>query len=464
MSTATSQATTLWPHQQAAVELLASRGSGMLALDMGCGKSRTALELIRRWNCRCVLILCPKSVVRVWPHEFAKHLPGASWRVLPLDWGTVKVRAEAILSEVICAEADGAPIAVTLNYDSLTHKPMPDTLASIRWDCLVMDESHRLKAHTGRQSQVTGQLALRIPHRLALTGTPMPHSPLDIWAQFRAIEPRVYGPNFWRFRDRYAVTRRRTTREGREYEEVVGYRNLDELQQRMAPWTYRVRSEDVLDLPDCVDMHRYCLLSPSAQRIYHDLETRLVADIGDGIVTASNALVRLLRLAQVANGFVADELTEEEHRIDEGKAELLADVLEDLPVTEPLVVFGRFHNDLDTIHRVGRAAGRTTSELSGRVNELQQWQGGETDILAVQLQAGGLGVDLTRARYQVYYALSYSLGDYLQTRKRIHRPGQTRAVTYIHLLAAGTVDEQVAEALRQRKEVVGAVVEGLRRS
>lgn len=455
-------ATALWPHQQAAVDLLAPRGAGMLALDMGAGKTRTALELLRRWDCRCVLVLAPKSVVRVWPQEFAKHLP-EPWRVLPLDWGTIGKRAEALLSEALCAQADGARFAAILNYDSLTHKPMPQSLARVPWDCLIMDESHRLKAPTGRQSQLVAKLAAAIPHRLALTGTPMPHSPLDIWAQFRSIEPRVHGAFFPRFRDRYAITRRRSTREGREFTEVVGYRHLEELQQRMAPWTFRVKAEDVLDLPETMDLHRYCLLSPSAQRIYHDLETRLVADIGDGIVTASNALARLTRLAQVANGFAVDAATGELRRVDEGKAELLADILQDLDAAEPLVVFGRFHEDLDTIHRVAQAAGRSTSELSGRVNQLASWQGGESDVLAVQLQAGGLGVDLTRARYQVYYALSYSLGDYLQTRKRIHRPGQTRPVTYIHLLTAGTVDEAVAEALRQRADVVGAIVDGLRR-
>ena len=96
-------------------------------------------------------------------------------------------------------------------------------------------------------------------------------------------------------------------------------------------------------------------------------------------------------------------------------------------------------------------------------NELAAWQAGQGNALVVQLKAGGLGVDLTRAHYQIYFSLDYNLGDYLQTRKRIHRPGQTRAVTYLHMIAAGTVDHAVYAALAKREEVATSVLAGLRR-
>jgi len=461
--------TPLWAHQAAAVEQLAPLGSGMLAMDMGTGKTRSALELIRRWQCKRVLILCPKSVIRVWPAEFRKHLPGEVWSTLPLDGGTVAGRAADILTYAAMAQCDGTPLAVVLNYDVVARPPLAakdgarGALASVDWDCLVLDEAHRVKAVNGQASKAVAQLAARIPHRLALTGTPMPHSPLDIYAQFRAIEPRVFGYRFAAFKDRYAVTKARRLRTGREYKKIVSYQHLDELQAKLAPRTFRVSSDDVLDLPETVDENRYVLLEPKAQRVYRDLEKHLVARIGEGVVTAANALAGLIRLAQVCNGFAPDVASGEQIQVGHEKDEALGELLADLSQDEPVVAFGRFHHDLDSIELVAAGQNRTCSELSGRCNELAAWQAGETNVLAVQLKAGGLGVDLTRARVQVYFALDYSLGDYLQTRKRIHRPGQTRSVTYIHLLAAGTVDEDVMAALAKRQEVVGAVVEGLKR-
>jgi SNF2 family DNA or RNA helicase len=104
-------------------------------------------------------------------------------------------------------------------------------------------------------------------------------------------------------------------------------------------------------------------------------------------------------------------------------------------------------------------------ELSGRRDQLKEWledKSNDKPILAVQIQAGGVGIDLTRSRYGIYYSLGFSLGDYLQSLARIHRPGQTRPVAYYHLLIRGTVDEIIMRALAARQNVVDSVLEELR--
>lgn len=462
--------TALWPHQRAAVEQLAPLKRGMLFMDMGTGKSRTALALIERWQCARVLILAPKSVVTVWPKEFSKA-GFTSWRVCALSTGTVRDRADAMKTQALCAEVEGQPFCAVLNYDAVIHGDMPQALKGIAWDCIVLDEAHRLKASRGKQQKVVLDIVAQrgaVPHRLGLTGTPMPHSPLDVFAPFRIVNPNVFGWHYKPFEERHTVySPERKRKDGQKFREILGYQHLDDLQARMAPHVYRVTSDEVLDLPDAVDVERYCLLEPKARRVYNDLEADLRAQIGAGEVTAANALSKLLRLAQVANGFASvvdgETYLSALQIIGSEKADLLREVLEDLPHDEPVVVFGRFHHDLDVIHEVAQGLKRRSCELSGRRNDLEPWQApnGSPQVLAVQLKAGGLGVDLTRSRYQVYFALDYSLGDYLQTRKRIHRPGQTRNVTYIHLIAAGTVDERVYAALAARQEVVNSVLDGL---
>ena len=141
---------------------------------------------------------------------------------------------------------------------------------------------------------------------------------------------------------------------------------------------------------------------------------------------------------------------------------LLRDVLEDIAPEEPVVVFCRFHRDLETVNRVADETGRRSCELSGRIDELKAWQAGEAPVLAVQIDSGGVGVDLTRARYSIYYSLGFSLGSYEQSLARIHRPGQTRPVEHIHLLAEDTVDEKVMSALSRRADVVNAVLQQMK--
>ena len=122
------------------------------------------------------------------------------------------------------------------------------------------------------------------------------------------------------------------------------------------------------------------------------------------------------------------------------------------------MVFARFRNDLDAIAATAEKMKRPHFEISGRVKSLDEWnaRGG---VLAVQIQAGGLGLDLTAARYCVYYSLGFSLGDYLQSVARLHRPGQTSLVDYIHLVAAGSIDEIIVNALENKEDVVNRILE-----
>jgi SNF2 family DNA or RNA helicase len=140
---------------------------------------------------------------------------------------------------------------------------------------------------------------------------------------------------------------------------------------------------------------------------------------------------------------------------------VLADRLEDLPVTEPVVVFCRFRSDLEDVAAVARELGREYAEVSGERKDLERWQRGDAVILGVQMQSGGVGIDCSRAAYAFYYSLGFSLGDYEQSLARLRRPGQTRCVRYYHLVCEGTVDAQVYAALRERRHVVEAVLQRL---
>ena len=250
---------------------------------------------------------------------------------------------------------------------------------------------------------------------------------------------------------------------GYQNHEVCGYKNVEEYNKRF--YSIAIHADrSVLTLPEATTVQRTAALSSSAMKVYKSLEKDLVAQIENGTVTAANGLVKLLRLSQLTGGWLTpdeDVFNPERtaQRVDTAKQELLADVLDDLPRDEPVVVFYRFTQDAESIHEVCRAQGRGYCELSGRINDLKPWQTQERgQVLAVQISTGGLGVDLTRAAYCVYYSVGYSLSEYEQSLARVHRPGQSRPVTYVQLIMQGTVDEKVYVALAAKKNVVEMVL------
>lgn len=416
-----------------------------------CGKSLVLWWLILHLRARRVMIICPLRVAQVWRSECERHV-GAPVVIVTLDEaaGSVAKKMELAEQKMRLAETMGVPFVCVINYDSGWREPFASWAEKIRWDLIGADEAHRAKAPGGKASLWLKRLRKVAAYRVALTGTPMPHSPLDVYAIFRFLDITIFGPAFSPFRARFACMG------GYQNKQVVGYQKLDELEALMSRITFRVGPE-VLDLPPTVHVTYYCELSPEARRIYKDLDSDFVAEYLSGRITASNALAKLTKLAQLANGIVKNDQGIE-HRIDSTKQKLLTDTLEDIGKDEPVVVFCRFHLDLDAVHEASRARGFTSLELSGRRDELKQWQDGGAQVLAVQISAGGVGVNLTRARYCIYYSVSFSLGDYEQSEKRVHRPGQNRPVEYIHLLARNTVDEKIARALKKRADVVESIL------
>ena len=416
---------TPWQSQIDAARWAARLPAAMLAKDMGTGKSLTALLSLNAGPLHPVLLVEGSSAAR------AKRLKGEAMR------------------------AGNRGVCAIINYDSVWRGDLAKAVGEIRWDAIILDESHRIKSPGGRASKWLAKLGEKQPQakRLCLTGTPIPHSPLDFYGQFRFLNPQVLGVSFVGFRRRYADC------DTRFPSQVKKWLRQDELAEKTDPYIWRVKIDDVLDLPESIHEVLPVPLDGKAARYYRDLERDMTAEIDAGTVTVSNALTKLLRLQQATGGYARTD--EAGTVLIDGmpsKAATLEDRLGDLSELEPVVVFCRFRTDLNEVAAMARRLGRTYAELSGEQNQLADWQGGHATIIGVQIQSGGAGIDLTRAAYCFYYSLGFSLGEYEQSLARLRRPGQTRCVRYYHLVTQGTVDEQVYGALRERRNVVDAVL------
>jgi len=385
-----------WRHQIAAYEFAMERFTGgspgvMLAMGMGTGKTLVACMILLGLRAMRTLIVAPLRVVPVWIGQLGHHLSTPMVVVaLDEDAGSVADKRRLAEEKLRLAETTGVPFVAVINYDSIWREPFGAWAEQQAWDLVVVDESHKLKRPGGKASLYFKRLRNRARHRLALTGTPLPHSPLDVYAQFRFLDHTIFGPSFNAFKQKYAVMG------GFQNKQITAYKNLDELEALMRRVTFRV-GKDVLDLPPETHVTYRTTLSPECQALYRAVEEDFIAEVEGGTITVANAMVALLRLQQIAGGWVKTD-DERYRRVDWAKQRLLEDTLEDIGAEEPVVVFCRFHADLDAVHEACASLGYTSLELSGRRAELARWQAGEAQVLAVQISSGGVGVDLSRAR------------------------------------------------------------------
>ena len=452
----------LWKHQSRGVDFALqkfdSHGGCLLAWEMGTGKTRAALEVAKRRGAERMLVVAPKAVLPVWETEAGKYFSDAP-QVLVLNQGTTKTKAKELA-------LFGSGI-VAVNYESVWREPLSIAIKEWKVDLLVLDEVHRIKANRGKASRWIGAFAPSIEARLGLSGPPLAHSPLDIYGLYRALAPDIFPSSYTRFRERY--TRPALMSEWYDDDLIVTagrggelqrwkLKGMDDLEEKMYLIADRVKVDDVLDLPESTDETIEVQLEPKAKRVYSQIKQDFISDLGGSVVTAANAMVVALRLSQITGGTLRDE-DDELHEVSTAKRDALQDYLKDCG--EPVVVFGRFHSDLDAIHAAAESAGLSSSELSGRVNELERWQQGETSVLVAQVQSGSVGIDLTRARIAIWYSLSYSLSEYLQSRARVLRPGQARNILFKHLIAQSTVDENIYRALAARERLIDSIIDSV---
>jgi SNF2 family DNA or RNA helicase len=430
-------------------------------MEQGTGKTLTAIAVSGKGflngMIKRVFVFAPASVVPVWPMEYEKHADFPH-EVVALE-GPVKKRIENL------AKWEPNPnvlqVACT-NYEASWRMEQ----AIIKWkpDLIICDESQRIKTPGAKQSRSLHKLGRGAKYKMILTGTPISNNPLEFFSQYKFLAPHIFGNSFTAFRNRYAVMG------GFEGREVVGYRNLPELMRKAHSIAYRVTKEDALDLPEWTDQVLYCDLEPAAQRVYKKLAKESVAELASGeYVTATNVLSKLLRLSQLAGGFMNHEDGHIE-QVSKAKINLLADTLEDtLAAGKKVVIFARFLAEIEAIKGVMEKQGIGYEWITGaapmeeRGDRVRKFQNDpECKVFLAQIQTAGLGITLTAADTAIFYSLDFSYANYEQCKARIHRLGQKNACTYIHLLARGTVDEKVLKALQEKKNMADQIVDDWR--
>ncbi len=406
----------LFEHQRRALEFMRGKPGVLIAAGLGTGKTRIILEEARELR-RPLFVVCPKSVIPVWKQEKEKWDP------------------------------DGRiPKMTVINYEQVWRRPIQLDKSTI----LVADEAHKLKDRRTKQSRAMRKLARQVELRRALTATPTLNGIHDLWALYDFVSPSLLG-SWGEFAREHLVLHHLFP------SKVVAVRNVGKLRSKVSHCTFHVSQEEVLDLPPETDIIRTCELPEDVRQIYDKVEKNLYAEFNDSTITSPTALVKVLRLAEIAGGFVHDDdgVVQKLHY---EKLNLLGDVLDELGRV-PVVICCRFRAEIAAVVGLLRAReipcvvldGSTPLSLRGPY--VDSFQRGKVDAIVVQIQVGSLGIDLSRAQYMIIYSAGFSFGDYEQMRGRIRRHGQTRPQFYIHLVTKDTIDRYILWALRKKRRV-----------
>ena len=463
-----------YEHQLKALEKSWAAETYALFMEMGTGKSKVLVDniamLYDRGAIRGAVIVAPKGVYKNWDQiEFPVHLPDHVEHTKVLWEPNITKKKQAELDTLFDGKDDLKILIINVEAFSTTkgldfaHSFLNIFLGRA---LIGIDESTTIKNPTAKRTKNILKIKDLAKYRRILTGSPVTKSPLDLYSQCKFLDPYHLGyGSYYAYRARYAHMLERNFG-GRRVQIVGSYRRLPELSQKLEKFSYRVLKEDCLDLPEKVFTKRIVELTKEQDKAYKQLKDTALAILDNGkMMSTVNVMTQLMRLHQVTCGhFKADDGTIthlKNNRVDslmelleetEGKVIIWANYVEDIKniVGALKKAYGEastveYHGSVDSTHRQDQIA-------------LFQQKNGPTRYFVGNPQTGGYGITLTAANTVIYYSNNYDLEKRLQSEDRAHRIGQTGSVTYVDLIAEGTIDERIVKALRKKINIANEIM------
>jgi SNF2 family DNA or RNA helicase len=458
-------------HQQAYLQRFWDYHAAALFADMGTGKSFMLINnvamLYDKGKLNGFLIVAPKGVYRNWfDTEIPKHLPDHVVYRMAIWSASPRKAEQKAMDELFTVTEDLKILVMNVEaFSTVKGTAYAKRFLLVHNAMMAIDESTTIKTPGSARSKNTEKVGRGARYRRILTGSPVTKSPMDLYQQCAFLSDSCLDvSSYYVFQARYAVTVERQLNT-HSFKQIVGYRRLDELKEKLDRFAYRVKKEECLDLPDKLYVKREVDLTPEQLKYYNEMKAFAMAQINGGLVSTVNALTQLMRLHQIVCGHV---------KLDDGTVielpnkrmdELMAVVEE---TDGKLIIWANYRHDIEAIkmalskeygmNSVGMYYGDTDMDERKRVLEEFQKPESEMRFFVGNPSTGGYGLTLTAANTMVYYSNSFDLEKRLQSEDRAHRIGQTKNVTYIDLIAVGTVDEKIVKALRAKIDIATQVL------
>lgn len=464
----------LWEHQQQAVLRAKQHKSFGLFFEQGCGKTLTLIKILEdvfnREQCILpTLIFCPVSVGTMWERELHRFLP------IPKDQifnacGVRYAKADALKKRLAVNRSQ----VVVCNYEVASSLQFADYLVKT-WQpqVLICDESHKVKNPRAARTKFIHKLAKNAKYRYIATGTPITQDLMDLWSQVYILDQgERLGKAFWDFRRIFFTDRNAHMPKIHYFPDwqPKSEKTPQHMAQLIDDITMTVKKDECMDLPPLVKQQLYVRLHQRAQESYNSIERDAVAYTEDGIMSADLAITKLLRMQQVCGGFL---------KLDSGelvtaapvnaKIQALAEIMDAIPADDKMIVWCNFVEELRAIKRLLLEHNIPCVELHGGVDtvtrqkniDLFQDPNNDIRIMLANPQAGGIGINLTQAKYAIFFSRGFSLEVDQQAEARNYRGGSEihDKIIRVDIIAQGTVDEVVYQALADKKAVADSVMD-----
>jgi len=425
----------LYNHQRAASDKIELLSVGALFMEMGTGKSRTAIELANRWNVGNVLWFTPVSLKETVRQEIRKHVAWSrpyvfntktNTRTVPRHFWTI-VGIESLSS------SDRQYLAARSLVNSKT--------------LVIVDESSFIKGHRSWRTLRITDIGKKAGHKLILTGTPMSQGVEDLFAQFRFLDSGILGYTSW-----YTFARNHLEYSDKYPGLIVRAHNTAHLADKIAPWTYQVTKDECLDLPPKISKSVYYQMSWEQRQAYNQAKWEILMSAPDDEVDSYVIFQLFTALQQITSGYWnrSGQIIE----LPNPRFKTLIEFLEQ--VQDQTIIWCKY---LRSLHQIAEKL-ESPALLYGGLNEkersaeIERFKNGDTRFLVATTSTGGHGLNLTEATVSIFYESSFKYAERLQAEDRNHRIGQDNKVLYVDLICSGSIDDRIAQALAKKKNVV----------
>ena len=457
-----------YKHQEEALFKSFARDNYAYFMEMGCGKSKVLIDnitwLYENKHIDTAIIIAPKGVYMNWKNsEIPTHLPDD----IPNNvyvWKSGANKSEKIVLEEGVRNRDKLRILLVNVEAFATAKVKKYLQAFIHRSnfLLAVDESTTIKNIKAKRTKEILKLGQSAKYKRILTGSPITQSPMDLYSQCYFLDKDLLGfDSYWSFQGRYAIIRQ--TRIGNHsFQQIVGFRNLSELTDKLHRFSYRVTKEQALDLPEKIYTTREVNLTSDQIKHYNSMKDSAVALLDGGdMVTAPEVMTRLLRLQQLLCGYLVTDDGETveiaNHRID-----AMLDTIEEMD--GKVIIWSRFRHDIKKIRKalekdygsgtVVTYYGDTSQE--DRDKAIDRFQNDEgTKFFVGNAQTAGRGLTLTAATNVIYYSNDFNLETRIQSEDRCHRIGQKNNVLYVDLVVPDSIDIHIVKVLQSKITLAG---------
>ncbi len=439
------------PHsyQEYAIRYIETHPISALLIDMGLGKTSITLTAIRNllfdsFEVCKVLVIAPLRVAKnTWTDEIKKweHLSTLTYSLII---GNENERLSAL------NEQTDIYIINRENVDWLVNK----SGYKFDFDMVVIDELSSFKNHQSKRFKSLMKVRPLVKRIVGLTGTPSSNGLMDLFAEFKILDMgKRLGYFIGQYRNTYFKPDKMNGPIVYSYKPLPNAENA--IYEKISDITVSMKANEYLKMPELLTSNYVVELSNSEKKQYDKMKKSLVLEITDGEITASNAASLSNKLCQLSNGAIYDD-EQNIVEIHDRKLETLEDIIESMN-GKPLLIAYWYRHDLERIKSRFSVREIKTSE------DISDWNDGKIPVALIHPASAGHGLNLqSGGSTLVWFGLTWSLELYQQTNARLYRQGQKNTVVIQHIIAKGTIDEQILKALQRKDKTQSDLIDAVK--